>query len=129
MHYLSLASTFISLCAPLAHSLALDGVPKSEGLTFSLKQHAVKRLRPWSPARSVLKAHLKYNIKVPAEIEIAAAEEERNVTWTGQSDEVGEGGTTSVSARPVKTDQMYVVNVGVGKADMSLDIDTGSSDL
>jgi hypothetical protein len=59
---------------------------------------------------------MKFGVRVPAEIEEAANKDV-------PPDQ------TSVSARPVKTDQMYVVNVQVGNSNMSLDLDTGSSDL
>ncbi|KAF2672533.1 aspartic proteinase II-1 [Microthyrium microscopicum] len=89
----------------------------AKGKTFTLHQTAVPRARPWFAAKSVKDTHLKYQLRVPIEIENALSQEIPP-------------NQTSVSARPgTRTDQMYVVNVQVGGQNMTLDLDTGSSDL
>jgi aspergillopepsin I len=101
----------------LAHfglAISLDSLETRK--TFSLEQVAVKRSNPWSSAWSVRRAHLKYGISVPPQIEEAADKDAG----------VGKG---TAAARPVRMDQMYVVPVQVGKSSLLLDIDTGSSDL
>lgn len=61
--------------------------------------------------------YLKYGLKVPSQVHEAA--------------EMMENGTNqaSVPVRPVKGDVEYLINVTVGNHVLSLDMDTGSSDL
>lgn len=103
-----------------AFATVASSLPQTKGVTFTIHQTPVKRSTPWTAARSVRRAHWKYGIKVPMDLEVAAEEA------TGNE---GERGQASVPVRPVKGDQMYVLNVMVGASNMSLDLDTGSSDL
>jgi hypothetical protein len=89
---------------------------RAAGKTFTLEQIPIKRTRPWTSALSVRKAHLKYGFKIPEDVEVAATRDEKP-------------SHTTLEARPVRSDQMYVINVQVGNKNMSLDLDTGSSDL
>jgi hypothetical protein len=98
---------------------AVLAVPLNEratGKTFSLDQIPVKRSTLWTTALSVRRAHLKYGFTVPGDVEEAASRDETP-------------NRTTLQAMPVRTDQMYVINVQVGNKNMSLDLDTGSSDL
>jgi aspergillopepsin I len=88
----------------------------TSGKTFTLEQVAVKRQSPWSSAESVRRAHLKYHLRVPAEVEEAVRREAPPAQGT-------------VPTRSFNYDQMYIINVQVGNHTMALDLDTGSSDM
>ena len=85
--------------------------------TFSLGQVAVTRSQPWSAPHSVARTYQKYGVPVPEYINEAL---EAMANGTGQA---------SVPVRPVKGDVEYLINVTVGNHQLSLDMDTGSSDL
>lgn len=67
---------------------------------------------------SIRRAYLKYGLEPPEHVETAA----RMV-------ELAPPGQTSVGVRPVKGDVEFLITVRVGNHNMSLDLDTGSSDL
>ena len=105
----------------LLRTLLIFAIPSSlaestSGKTFTLKQVPVKRQSQWSSAKSVRRAHLKYHLEVPKEVEEAA-----NIA--------APPGQATVPTRSFNYDQMYIINVQVGNHNMSLDLDTGSSDL
>jgi hypothetical protein len=85
---------------------------------FTLQQVAVTRQKPWMGPNSMRRAYLKYGVKVPGYVEEAV----KNV-------EAGPPGQTSIGVRPVKGDVEFLVAVQVGNHNLSLDLDTGSSDL
>jgi aspergillopepsin I len=84
---------------------------------FSLEQIAVRRKHAWSAPQVMKRTYMKYGIPVPNHIH-AALEFAQN--GTGQS---------SVPVRPTEGDEEYLVNVTVGNHLLTLDLDTGSSDL
>jgi aspergillopepsin I len=84
---------------------------------FSLKQIPIRRASPWHGANSIKQAYMKYGVKVPDYIETAV-----NSNQSPPSQ-------TSVGARPVKGDLEYLINAQVGSHNLSMDLDTGSSDL
>jgi aspergillopepsin I len=88
--------------------------------TFSLQQVPVKRRSVWNGPMSMRRAYMKHGIDVPEHISRAAIEAEKMPPV---------GGKTSVPVRPVKGDVEYLITVGVGNHNLSLDLDTGSSDL
>jgi aspergillopepsin I len=98
----------------LALSTPLEQIAQRK--TFTLDQVPIKRAIPWSGPSSMRMTFLKYGIKVPSNIEEAA---------TGAI----EPGQATASARPSRNDIQYLINVQVGNHNMSLDLDTGSSDL
>jgi hypothetical protein len=86
--------------------------------TFTLEQVAVTRQKPWMGPNSMRRAYLKYGVEVPGHVEEAI----RNI-------EAEPPGQTSVGVKPVKGEVEFLVPVQVGNHNLSLDLDTGSSDL
>jgi aspergillopepsin I len=86
--------------------------------TFTFEQKPVERGNVWRGPMSMRRAYLKYGLEPPGTIQTAA----RMV-------ETRPPGQTSVGVRPVKGDVEYLITVRVGNHNMSLDLDTGSSDL
>jgi hypothetical protein len=86
--------------------------------TFSFEQTPVRRGNVWTGAMSMRRAYLKYGLDTPDTVEAA-------IRMTAQAPP----GQTSVGVRPVKGDVEYLITVRVGNHNMSLDLDTGSSDL
>jgi hypothetical protein len=84
---------------------------------FTLSQIPVKRATPWYGPNSMRRAYMKYGVGVPEFVNKAA-------------ESVGPPpGQTTVGVRPVKGDVEFLISVQVGNHNLSLDLDTGSSDL
>jgi aspergillopepsin I len=88
--------------------------------TFTLHQTPVRRKSVWNGPMSMRRAYLKHGLQVPNWVEKAASEAEALP---------GGGGKTSIPVRPVKGDVEYLITAQVGNHNLSLDLDTGSSDL
>ena len=84
--------------------------------TFSFQQQPVPRTSPWRGPMSMQRAYLKYGMEVPDYISAAA-------------DSQPPSGRTSIGVRPVKGDVEYLITATVGNHTLSLNLDTGSSDL
>jgi hypothetical protein len=88
--------------------------------TFTLHQTPVRRTSVWNGPMSMRRAYLKHGLQVPKWVDKAA--EEAATLPAG-------GGKTSIPVRPVKGDVEYLITAQVGNHNLSLDLDTGSSDL
>jgi hypothetical protein len=113
--------TTLIVFASTALSLSLDSLASRK--SFTLTQTAVNRTVR-HPVHVVREAYLKYNIEVPEEIEQAAY----HVDKVQRLAPPGSGQTT-VIAKTIRNDLQYLIEVKVGKHDLMLDLDTGSSDL
>lgn len=92
--------------------------------TFSVQQVPVARTSRWNGPMSMRRVYMKYNLQVPKWVDKAAEEAETIPAFTPQV-----GGKTSIPVRPVKGDVEYLITAQVGNHNLSLDLDTGSSDL
>jgi hypothetical protein len=119
---MSLLSTL--LFASTVLSVPLESLASRQ--TFSLDQVAVNRTIR-TPMQVVKEAYWKYAIDLPADLE----EAEQQIKTVNRITNAPPGGgiTTSVVAKSVKNDLQYLISVKVGKHDLMLDLDTGSSDL
>jgi hypothetical protein len=102
--------------------------------TFSFHQTPVARTRPWKGPMSMRRAYLKHGLMVPDAIEKAArqAEQQGWAEWNSvnRADEPAPaGGMTSTPVVPVPGDVEFLITAQVGNHNLSLDLDTGSSDL
>jgi hypothetical protein len=88
--------------------------------TFTLHQTPVRRNRVWNGPMSMRRAYLKHGLAVPRGV-LNAAETAEQLAPVG--------GKTSIPVRPVKGDVEYLITAQVGNHNLSLDLDTGSSDL
>ena|ERR1700742_4296713 len=88
--------------------------------TFTLHQTPVKRTSVWNGPMSMRRAYMKHGLQVPKWVEKAAQQAETLPAA---------GGKTSIPVRPVKGDVEYLITATVGNHNLSLDLDTGSSDL
>jgi aspergillopepsin I len=93
--------------------------------TFSLEQVAVTRQKPWSGPNSMRKTCLKYGLEVPDQLEAAV----KHVEAAVRNVDSAPPGQTTIPVRPVKGDIEFLIAVQVGNHNLSMDLDTGSSDL
>jgi hypothetical protein len=115
MSLLFLLSFSALLGESFSKPLALESLSAKK--TFSLEQVAIPRRRAWGAPMAMRSTYMKYGVPVPQHIHDAA---EMLANGTNQA---------SVPVRPVKGDVEYLINVTVGNHVLSLDMDTGSSDL
>jgi hypothetical protein len=102
--------------------------------TFTLYQQPVARTQPWKGPMSMRRAYLKHGLTVPDGIAKAAktAEQQGWAEWNSISradDPAPVGGKTSTPVVPVPGDVEFLITAQVGNHNLSLDLDTGSSDL
>jgi hypothetical protein len=99
--------------------------------TFTLTQTPVKRTTRWNGPMSMRRAYMKHGLQVPKWVELAATTAETadvfEMPETTQATMAGGKGSTPV--RPVKGDVEFLITASVGNHNLSLDLDTGSSDL
>ena len=86
---------------------------------FTVQEAAVSSSDHLSCAEEMQRTYLKYGLEVPSEIRYALQEELVNPP----------AGQASVKTWPIYDDLEYVMNVQVGSHNLSLNLDTGSSDL
>jgi hypothetical protein len=115
MSLLFLLSVSALLGGAYSKPMALESLSSKK--TFTLEQVAIPRKRSWGAPMAMRSTYLKYGVAVPQHIDDAA---EMLANGTNQA---------SVPVRPVKGDVEYLINVTVGNHILSLDMDTGSSDL
>jgi len=112
----------LSVLVPLALGAAMPLESIMNGpnvnMKFTLEQTAIPRKTHWTPAMSIRRTAEKYGVEVPAYINEAA-----------MRDESMPPGETTVAAKSSRNDIQYLITVGVGNHNLSLDLDTGSSDL
>jgi hypothetical protein len=89
--------------------------------TFSFEQTPVQRGNVWTGAMSMRRAYLKYGMDSPEGV--------KAVNSISRMIEQVPPGQTSVGVKPVPGDVEYLITVRVGNHNLSLDLDTGSSDL
>jgi PIN domain nuclease of toxin-antitoxin system len=94
--------------------------------TFSVQQVPVARTSRWNGPMSMRRVYMKYNLQVPKWVDRAAEAAEAETLPVFQPNA---GGKTSIPVRPVKGDVEYLIIAQVGNHNLSLDLDTGSSDL
>jgi hypothetical protein len=97
------------LSSPLAQ-LAQQG-------TFSLQEIAVPVSQPLTGLDLVQETYIKYGLEVPSELKRVSSVVDPK------------GSTGTVAATSYGTDMSYLVKVQIGKQNMTMDLDTGSSDL
>ncbi|OKL57616.1 Aspartic protease pep1 [Talaromyces atroroseus] len=104
---------FLLLSASFAvAAIAAPTATNQTAKSFSIGQIAVPKNQSSSPASYLAKAYRKYGVAVPSNVASAAAL----------------GATGSVSATSYEEVE-YVIPVTVGESQLTLDLDTGSSDL
>ena len=105
---------------------ALDQISAKK--SFSLKQIAAERAAPWSAAHSIRDTYLKYGAEPPGYIKenIIMTEARMRTVLAGKAEPNNKG---SGPIRPGSNDADFLVNVQVGNYNLSLSLDTASSDL
>jgi aspergillopepsin I len=115
MSLLYLLSLSALLGGSYSKPLALESLSAKK--SFTLEEVAVPRRRFWGAPEKMRRTYLKYGLDIPYNVYDAAE------AWANGTNQA------SVPVRPVKGDVEYLINVTVGNHVLSLDMDTGSSDL
>jgi aspergillopepsin I len=111
---------------PAPVGAALDRLASQQ--SFSLQEVGVERKRPWSAPHAIRNTYLKYGVEPPDYIEEAVRIADVNIKTYLQenADPKGKG---SAPVETIQHDKEYLLKVQVGNHNLSLDLDTGSSDL
>lgn len=123
----SLQLTLLLLSARFAYSAPTDLNSLAAQGSFTFDQVAVNRTARHS-IRVVSEAYWKHGFDLPSDIDDAVQALELE-TVNKFVPPAGGDISTSVTAQSIRNDLQYLIEVKVGKHDLMLDLDTGSSDL
>lgn len=116
---MSFLQTLVGFAVLWGHVLSIPMEQMFSRKMFTLEQFERPRRYGWHAPSIVRRTYLKYGVAVPETVSKAY----------DQAIQQNPDGTTSIGVRPVKGDVEYLVTVQVGNHNLSLDLDSGSSDL